>query len=411
MDIQYDCCGGIDVHKRLIVVCLLCGSKRTVEPFGTDSQDIRRMRDWLVEHGCQAVAMESTGSYWKPLYNILELAGIEILVVNAQHMKNVPGRKTDVKDAEWIADLLQHGLLRGSYIPDREQRELRDLSRYRKGLIQERAREINRLQKMLEGGNIKLGNYVSDVTGQSSQKLLWRILRSSEPVTENEISEMIRPNMRHKVKDLMKALDGFLTDIQKELIMQILNHIDDMTRRIGKMDKLINEHMEKYQDAIERLSKMPGIGKRSAETILIETGLDMSRFPTAAHLASWAGLCPGNNESAGKRLSGRTNKGNVTLKTTLVQCAKTARKKAGSFFKAQYERLSVRRGKNRATVAVAHSMIIAIHHILKDNISFKDLGADYYTRIDPKKKLRYHQKKIEELKKAMGEATLSIEPA
>ena len=397
MEVLYERCCGIDVHKRIVVACLKCGKQQEIREFGTTTDELRTLTKWLQDNGCQMIAMESTGSYWKPLYNIFELSALDAMVVNAHDMKNVPGRKTDVKDAEWIADLLQHGLLRASYIPTREQRELRELSRYRKSLIEERSRELNRLQKMLEGGNIKLTSVVSDINGRSARNLLTRMLRHDMPLTKEEISSMIHGRLRRKVEAIMKALDGFLTPLQKQLMLKVVDHIDDMTKRIDEMDTLMDQYLTDYHEAIHKLDEVPGIGRQSAETILAEIGLDMSRFPTEKHFSSWAGLAPGNNESAKKRRYGRTTKGNMTLKTTLIQCAKSAVKKADSFLAAQYQRLVVRRGANRATVAVAHTMLIAIYHMLKDNVPFIDLGAAYYNKFNTQSKINHFLKKLKQL--------------
>ena len=309
MDILYERCCGIDVHKSIIVACLKCGNQQTIRECGTNTDDLRALTNWLKSEDCQMIAMESTGVYWKPLYNIFELSDLPAIVVNARDMRNVPGRKTDVKDAEWIADLLQHGLLKPSYIPSREQRELRELSRYRKSLIGERAREINRLQKILEGGNIKLGNVVSNINGKSSRNILLHLLKKDAPLEQKDLDRLLHGSLRAKADDILKAVDGFLTPLQKKLLLQVISHIDDMTRRINDMDKLINDYLTEYQEAISKIDNIPGIGRQSAETILAETGLDMSRFPSAKHLASWAGLAPGNNESAKKKKAARPQKG------------------------------------------------------------------------------------------------------
>lgn len=405
MEVLYERCCGIDVHKRIVVACLKCGKQQEIREFGTTTDELRTLTKWLQDNGCQMIAMESTGSYWKPLYNIFELSALDAMVVNAHDMKNVPGRKTDVKDAEWIADLLQHGLLRASYIPTREQRELRELSRYRKSLIEERSRELNRLQKMLEGGNIKLASVVSDINGRSARNLLTRMLRHDMPLTKEEISSMLHGRLRRKVEAIMKALDGFLTPLQKQLMLKVVDHIDDMTKRIDEMDTLMDQYLTDYHEAIHKLDEVPGIGRQSAETILAEIGLDMSRFPTEKHFSSWAGLAPGNNESAKKRRYGRTTKGNMTLKTTLIQCAKSAVKKADSFLAAQYQRLVVRRGANRATVAVAHTMLIAIYHMLKDNVPFIDLGAAHYNKFNTQSKINHFLKKLKQLGWEPNDAT------
>ena len=372
------------------------GRKRDLRQFGTTTGELREMSSWMLDSGCQMIAMESTASYWKPLYNIFELTGLDVIVVNASHMKALPGRKTDIKDAEWIADLLRHGLLKASYIPDREQRELREITRYRKSLIEERSREINRLQKMLEGANIKLSGVVKDINGLSSRKLLAKIIEGEKP-NEDEVKNLIFGSMHKKLDQIMPAIDGIISPLQRRLFASILNHIDDMTRRINDMDKIIKDYLHEYEQAISAIDELPGIGRISAEAIIAEIGKNMSRFPSAAHISSWAGVSPGNNESAGKRKYGRTTKGNKSLKTMLVQCAKAAKNVKSSFFSAQYQRIATRRGKNRATLAVAHSMLIAIYHVLKTGTPFKDLGSEYYSQFNKEKKINSYLKKLHSL--------------
>lgn len=395
MDTVYERCCGIDVHKKIIVACLRIGRKHETKEFGTSTSDLRDLANWLLESNCQLAAMESTGSYWKPVYNVLEVLGLEIIVVNAQHIKNVPGRKTDVKDAEWIAQILQCGLLRPSYIPSRDQRELREIGRYRKSLVEERARELNRLEKTLQGANIKLSSVVSDINGKSGRNIIGALV--GEGLNEETVDGLLRGTIREKRNDILKYCDGYLSSLQRKLVRAILDHIDDMTRRIADVDDIINSQMKEYEEAVKKLEEIPGIGKRSAQVILAEIGLDMSRFPTAGHLAAWAGLAPGNNESAKKRNNAKSRKGNPTLKTTLVQCAKTAKSKKGSFYKAQFDRLAVRRGKNRAVVAVAHSMIIAIYHMLAYGVPFHDLGENYYNQFNTEKKINHYLKKLKNL--------------
>ena len=273
MERVYERCCGIDVHKKIIVACYRSGNKQDTREFGTTTDNLRELTAWLLDSECQMVAMESTASYWKPLYNIFELSGLEAMVVNASHIKAVPGRKTDVNDAEWIADLLQHGLLKASYIPDREQRELREVSRYRKSLIEERARELNRLQKMLEGANIKLASFVSDVNGRSSRRIL-EALTDDKKINEEQLKDLLHGSMHKKINEILSAVDGVMSRLQKQLVKSIMDHIDDMTRRIAGMDQVMKDYLDKYQKAIVDFDVIPGVGKQSAETILAEIGID-----------------------------------------------------------------------------------------------------------------------------------------
>ena len=396
MEVVYRCCCGIDVHKKVIVACLVNGGEQELREFGTTTSEIKTLANWLTESGCEMIAMESTGVFWKPLYNLFELMDLDAMIVNAAHMKALPGRKTDVKDAEWIADLLRHGLLKASYIPNREQRELREITRYRKSLTEERCREVNRLQKILEGANIKLDSVVKDITGKSARKLLQRIIDDDIPDSD-EVSKLVHGRMRPKLEQIVASIEGITTPLQRKLLAQIIDHIDDLNRRIGELDKLVQEYMAEYEAAIEAIDEIPGIARRSAEVILAEIGLDMSRFPSAAHLCSWAGVCPGNYQSAGRRKHGKTTKGNKALKTILTQCAKSAKTVKSSYFFAQYQRISARRGKNRATLAVAHSMLIAIYHILKNKTAFHDLGSDYYDSFNRDRKINSYLKRLKAL--------------
>jgi len=389
----YERCCGIDVHKKIIIACFLCEDKQEVREFATNTRNLRELSLWLASNGCQMIAMESTGAYWKPLYNIFELSGLDAIVVNAGHVKNVPGRKTDVNDAEWIADLLSHGLLKASYVPSREQRELREISRYRMSLVEERSRELNRLQKMLEGANIKLSGVVSTINGASSRRIIQTLIEGRTLCSE-EVSELLHVSMRGRLEEIMAAIDGIISPLQRKMIACVCSHIDDMSERIAQMDDLIISNIKDYEEAIERIDEVPGIGRRSAETILAEIGMDMSRFPTSGQLCRWSGVAPGNNESAGKRKSGRTTKGNSTLKKTLVQCAVAAVKNKASFFYAQYCRIAVRRGKRRAILAVAHSMLTSIYSMLKKGERYRELGADYYDHFNTQRKINGHLRKL-----------------
>ena len=394
MEKVYERCCGIDIHKKVIVACLRIKDRKELREYGASTRELLQLTDWLQENECEMVAMESTGSYWKPLYNVLESQGMPAMVVNAQHMKAVPGRKTDQKDAEWIADLLQHGLLKSSFIPSKAQRELRELVSYRRRLVGEKSRELNRLQKMLEGGNIKLSGTISNVNGKSGRNILNALVRG-EVITRERLAELVVSRLKADPEKLLDDLQGILTPLQRKMIAVVLKHIDELDKHIAELDDEIDHNMSDEDNArVAQLDSIPGIAQDSAKTILAIIGTDMSRFPSANHLCSWAGVAPGNNESAGKRLSGRTTKGNKVLKSTLVQCAHSAVMVKSSFFYAQYQRLSVRRGKKRAIVAVAHSMLIAVYYMLKNGDMFSDRGADYYNQFNRERKVNALLRKL-----------------
>ena len=398
----YDNCCGIDVHKKLMVACFIHGREQELREFGATTKELLELADWLHKGGCQMIAMESTASYWKPLYNILESTGLNAIVVNAQHMKAVPGRKTDAKDAEWIADLLQHGLLQASYIPDKAQRELRELVGYRKSLVADKSRELNRLQKMLEGANIKLSGSVAEINGMSSRKIL-EVILSGEKIDAEKLEQMkkdklIAHNLKTTFSQLAQDLNGFITPVQYRMMRELLSHIDELDIHIQNLNNDINNHMRNEEkQAVEAIKTVTGIADTSAQAIIAVIGTDMGRFPTDGHISSWAGLCPGNNESAGKKHSGKTRKGNQLLRTTLVVCAHSAVKVKDSYFHAQFQRISVHRGKKRAYVAVAHSLLIAIYHVLKDGVEFKDLGVEYYNQFNKERKIKAYLKKLKAL--------------
>jgi transposase len=341
-------------------------------------------------------AMESTGSYWKPLYNIFEQEGLPVIVCNAYHIKNVPGRKTDVNDAQWIARCLSQGLLKPSFVPDREQRELRDMTRFRKSQIEERSRNINRLQKFLEGANVKLGSWLSDIEGKSATELLELVIGKPD-FTVEDVSRHMRGRMKSTAEELFLSLEGSITPAQREFFAHVMAVIRDQTAQIEKTDAMIRRSLnDNYKAAVEALDAIPGIGRISAEQILAETSPDMSSFKNQHSLSKWAGVCPGNNESAGKRKSGKTPPGNKMLKCTLTQCAQAAKRNKNSFFSAQYSRLVSHRGKNRATMAVAHSMLIAVYFVL-NGYQFKDLGANYYNQFNRERKINSHVRQLSKL--------------
>jgi transposase len=384
MDVVYERCCGLDVHKKTVVACRITpgegrAPRKEIRTFGTMTEDLLALGDWLAAEGVTHVAMESTGVYWQPVWNLLE-ERFALLLVNARHVKAVPGRKTDVKDCEWIADLLRHGLLRGSVVPDRPQRELRELVRYRTALTRERAAEVNRLQKVLEGANIKLAGVASDVLGISARRMLEALVAGRTDAAA--LADLALGQLQKKRPELERALAGRFGPHQRYLVAKMLAHIDELDASMVELSAAIRARMRPFEVALERLDTIPGGGRRIAEILVAELGTDLRRFPTAAHLVSWAGLCPGNDESAGKRRSGKTRKGNRTLRWALIEAAQAASRGRGTYLAAQFHRLAARRGKKRAIVAVAHSILVAAYHLLVRSDLYADLGGDYFDRRD-----------------------------
>jgi transposase len=393
MQVIHQRCAGLDVHKKTVVACVITPQGQQTRTFPTMTKNLLELADWLDQQQVTHLAMESTGVYWKPVYNLLEGQGLTLLVVNAQHIKAVPGRKTDVKDAEWIADLLHHGLLQGSYIPDRGQRELRELVRYRRSLIQERARVVNRIQKVLEGANIKISSVIADITGVSGRAMLEALAQGIEdPVV---LAAMARGRLRSKVPALAEAAHGLMGPHQRMMLKSQLHHLEFLRSEIEHLDQEVAMRLKPLEGAIERIDEIPGIGRRIAEEVLVEIGPDMERFPTAAHLASWARVCPGNNESAGKRKSGATGRGNPWLRSALVEGAWAAARTKGNRLAARYHRLAARRGSKRAILAVAHTILKMVYHLLRDQARYQDLGANYLDQRDGQGILRRAVRRIE----------------
>ena len=435
MEVTYTHCAGLDVHKKTVVACCITlgakGEKQIeIRTFETMTADLLVLSDWLTTKAVTHVAMESTGEFWKPVYNILE-GNFELLVVNAKHIKNVPGRKTDVKDAEWIADLLRHGLLRGSFIPPQAQRDLRDLTRQRTNLVQDRATVVNRLQKVLEWANLKLSSVATDITGVSARAMLEAILAGrTAPQT---LAELAKGRLRNKRSELERALNGVVRDHHRFMLAQHLAQIDFLDEQIALFDKQIALHMAQtdtdnaqqppslpttpsgtpdgttidapspaaappsWENAVELLDTIPGVNRRMAELLLAEIGADMSRFPSAAHLASWAKVSPGNNESAGKRYSGATGHGNRWLRTAIVQAAWAAVKVKKSYLSSFYYRLASRRGAKRAIFAVAHRMLTAVYHMLTNRAPYRDLGATYLDERNKTNLIKRTVRRLEQL--------------
>ncbi|MBM7694289.1 transposase [Peribacillus deserti] len=395
MDVIIERACGLDVHKDNITACIMTSKGKEVRTFSTKTVFLLELIDWIKEQGCSHVAMESTSVYWKPVVNLLEAEGIEFLVVNAQHMKSLPGRKTDVKDAEWIAQLLRHGLLKASFIPNRTQRELRELVRYRRSIIEERARQHNRIQKVLEGANIKLGSVVSDIMGVSAKDMLRAIADGEDdPV---KLSNLARRTMKRKKDELVLALKGYVNSHQRLMLKTILTHIDFLTDQIELLDNEISERVSFYEEDIERLDSIPGIAKRMAEQILAEIGPDVgTQFPSAAHLCSWAALVPGHNESAGKRKSARAKKGNKYLRSVLTEAAQSVRG-SKNYLGALYRRTAGRKGKKRAAIVVAHAMLRIAYYLLTRKEMYVDLGEDYFDKQRQASIVRHSVRRLENL--------------
>ena len=401
----------MDVHKKLVVACVRILNVKdgtvqsTLKRFGTMTADLVELRGWLAEQQVTHVAMESTGVYWQPVFNVLE-GHMEVWVVNAQHIKKVPGRKTDMKDAEWIAQLLQCGLLKPSFVPDRQQRELRDLTRQQTKLVQQRNAVDNRIQKVLETANIKLGSVASDVLGVSGRKMIEALIAGEKDV--GKLADLAQKSLRQKIPQLERALEGELTEHHCFLLQQLLGQYDFLEKEIARTSERLGAVAPpSFRAAVEQLDAVAGVGERGARALLAETGIDMSRFPSPKHFASWAGQCPGNRESAGKRKSGKTPEGNRHLDAVLTEMAHAAARKKDSYFRSQYHRLAGRRGKKRALGTVKHSMLVTVYFMLRDNKPYKDLGADYFDKLNPQQQIRYHVRKLKELGQQVEIATMA----
>jgi transposase len=399
MQVLYPHCAGLDVHKKTVVACRLTpdaqgGVCQETRSFTTMTRDLLALSDWLLAAGCTHVAMESTGEYWKPVFNILE-AHFEVLLVNAQHIKAVPGRKTDVKDAQWIAELLRHGLLRASFIPPPVQRELRELTRHRSNFVRERASVVNRVHKVLESANIKLAAVATDVMGVSGRAILQALIaQGSSP---GAMAELAKGRLRTKREQLTQALEGRVQAHHRFILSELLVQIDSLEEAIGRFTAQIEEYEKPFAEGIELLDTIPGVGRETAEVIVAEMGADMSRFPTARHLAAWAGVAPGNRESGGKRFPSPTRNGNHALRQGLIQAAHAAAHTKDTYLAAQYRRLAARRGKKRAIVAVAHSILVIAYCLLSRHEPYRELGGDYFDRLRPEATAKRLVRRLENL--------------
>jgi transposase len=399
MQVVYNRCCGLDVHKKSVVACILITApdgtvQRTVRTFSTMTADLLALDDWLRQLDVVTVGLESSGIYWRPVYQLLE-EGRTMILVNPRHMKAVPGRKTDVKDSEWIADLLRHGLLQASFIPPKPIRELRELTRYRTSLVQARTAEVNRVQKVLETANVKLAAVASDVLGKSGRAMLEAIIAGTED--PELLAELARGRLRAKLPELRQALEGRVGAAQRFLLRRLLAHIDFLEEALASIQSEITAQLAPSAAMVEQLQTIPGVGPTAAAIIIAEIGTDMSRFASAKHLASWAGLCPGNRQSGGKRLSGRPTKGDVWLRGVLGEVAWAIAHTKDNYLSACYHRWARRLGKNKAIMALAHKVIVIIYHMLRAGQAYSDLGADYFDQLDKERIQRHHIRRLEQL--------------
>lgn len=380
MEVLHPHCAGLDVHKDSVVACvrhMVDGAvKREVRTFKTTTGKLMTLSEWLSTEGCTHIVMEATGIYWKPVWHILSDGEFELALANAAHVKNVPGRKTDVNDAAWLADLMAHGLVRGSFVPDEQTQEMRNVLRMRKQFVRERGSHIQRLQKTLEDANIKLDSMITDIIGLSGRRMIEALIEGE--TNPQALAALAHRRIKATPEELEAALRGRVTKHHRFALRLLLQHIDAIDAAVAEIDREIDVNVEPFRQAIKILSTIPGVSQLSAEVIVAEVGIDMGRFPTEGHLISWAGLCPKNDESAGKRRSTRMRKGAPWLKTTLIQCAWAAARTKGSYLKAQFHRLRARRGAKKAIGAVAASILTSAYHMLKDGTLYQDLGADHF---------------------------------
>ena len=384
MQVLYACCAGLDVHQKIVVVCLMLTAadgqvRKETRTYATTTVGLRAMAKWLASQQVTHLAMESTGVFWRPIFNILE-SQFSVILVNAQHMKAVPGHKTDVKDSEWIAELLRHGLLRASFIPPKAIRDLRDLVRYRKSLVQERNREINRLQKVLETANIKLSSVASDVMGKSGQAMLAALVAGiSDP---ESLASLAKGRLRRKLPQLCEALEGQVDATHRTLLRHLLSHLAFLQEQVEQLEQQIDQQLLPYEQQLNTIERIPGIGRTVAAAILGEIGVDMRCFPSDKHISSWAGVAPGNRQSGGKRLKAGSTKGNTHLRAVLAEAVWAISHTKDNYLSAQYHRLARRIGKKRAIVAVSHSLLVILYHLLRDQQQYQDLGPHFFERLD-----------------------------
>jgi transposase len=399
MEVLHQRCAGLDVHKKTVVAAVRLATENKVvtevKTFATTTAGLLALSQWLAENGCTHAAMEATGVYWRPIWHVLSDGEIELILANAAHVKNVPGRKTDIADAAWLAELLAHGLIRASFVPDGQTQEMRTLLRTRKQLVRERTRHIQRIQKTLEDANIKIEAELSDLLGKSGRAMLEAMIAGeSDPA---RLAALAHRGVKASQAQLEQALRGRVTQHHRFLLGLHLGQIDALDGAIASIDGQVEANLAPFRTGVELVSTVPGVNTLSAEAIISETGIDMSRFPTAGHLLSWGGMCPRNDQSAGKRRSTRLRKGDPWLKTTLIQCAWAAKNKKGSYLQAQYHRLRSRRGPQKAICAVAASILTAVYHILKNGTPYHDLGPEHFARRSQPTQAQRHVRRLQQM--------------
>ncbi len=399
MEVLYEVCAGLDVHARTVVVCVIARGRKTIRTFGTMTEDLLQLLEWLKAGGCTHVAIESTGVYWKPVFNVLE-ESMEVMLVNARHVKAVKGKKTDVKDCEWLADLLRHGLLKPSFIPKPSVRALRELTRYREGLVRQQTAISNRIMKLAESGNIKIAQVASRALGASGRAILQQLALGEEDT--EKLANLAVGRLREKQEQLQKAVAGRLTETQRWVLRELLTRLDEIESAVSRVNERLERQVVQDPDpfvpkAAELIDTIPGIARSIAQTIISEIGTDMTVFPTDAHLASWAGMCPGNNESAGKRRNSRINAANRYLKAALCEAAWAASRTKNTYLAAQYRRLARRIGKKKALIAVAHTILVIVYHVLSRGTPYQELGGDYFEHVNAQAQKNRLVRKLEAL--------------
>jgi transposase len=398
-DIVHRRCCGLDVHKDQIAACVRWAEdngeiEQETRVFGTTTEQLRNLGNWMRGHNVHLVAMESTGVYWRPVWNVLE-GDFQLKLANSQHIRNIPGKKTDKKDGAWIAKLLQHDLVPASFVPGTQIQELRELTRARARLVQEKTAVANRIQDVLENANIKLASVASDILGRSGRAMLEQIIAGESDPTR--LAELAKAQLRGKIPRLRLALEGRIREHHRFSLRQLMDHLEFLEGKIFVIEEELRRRSQPYQDAIQLWMTIPGVRWLIAVTLAAEIGVDMQQFPSAAQLASWAGVCPGNNESGGKRKSGKTRKGSVWLRRALCEAAWAASRTRNTYLSAQYRRIAAKRGQKRASLAVAHSILVVAYHLLKNKVPYQELGGDYFDRIRTTGLKRYYLKRLEQL--------------